>query len=668
MLRPRTLKRVALAATALAALISLPALAQVDGEHETPGASCPTGAVAGHAVQPDWDTFFECNASGQWQRGPYFFGATPDACDSNHAGMMQWTGSAFQVCNGTSWGPIGVSAALSALTSATASNSLDNVTYAQTWTWNTLTTQTALTLSSSSETTGSLLALTDSNAASSTGKVLSASTATTGAGAAVAASITGSNNTGYGVYANNASTSGWAVYATGGAPSYFAGSVGIGTTSPQAQLNLTAGAIIGPDTNTCTSAKNGEMQYTSGANPPWTYCNGSAWTPFDFVTSYAVFTASSLSIGQSNFVCALTSAGALWCWGQNANGTLATGVGSSTTPLIVPTQAVSAFAGPWSSITAGNVSTCGIKSADSTAWCWGNNGAGQLGNGGTSNAYSSPVAVSGGATWIQIASGGAGATVFDNITYATSYVTCGVKTGNTGWCWGGNGAGNVGDGTTTERTSPVQISGSWLMIVPGFEYTTCGVQTNGTLWCWGDNQYGQLGQGTTDASAHPSPVQVGSGTSWTSVSVGSTNFCALQSNNSLWCWGVNSTGAVGDGTTTQRNSPVQVSGSWSSVSVSASGIGVNHACGIQTGGGAYCWGDNQYGELGINSDISYVTSPTVLSTTTPLLGTSWTTLVAGPNMTCGTRNTGNVYCWGLNQYGRLGDPNFGLYITPVSAQ
>ncbi|MGP0001309.1 MAG: hypothetical protein ACLPKW_26700 [Acetobacteraceae bacterium] len=87
---------------ALAAL-SLPAEAQVDGEQHTPGTSCPTGAVAGQANSPDWDTFFECNGSSQWQRGPYFFGATSDTCDSNHAGLVQYTGGNIEVCNGSAW-------------------------------------------------------------------------------------------------------------------------------------------------------------------------------------------------------------------------------------------------------------------------------------------------------------------------------------------------------------------------------------------------------------------------------------------------------------------------------------------------------------------------------------------------------------------------------------
>jgi hypothetical protein len=104
MLRGRaSLAGAALAATFLLALSPLPARTQVDGENEVPGAACPAGAVAGHANSANWDTIFECNSGGNWQRGPYFFGSTSDTCDSNHAGMVQWTGSVYQACDGTNW-------------------------------------------------------------------------------------------------------------------------------------------------------------------------------------------------------------------------------------------------------------------------------------------------------------------------------------------------------------------------------------------------------------------------------------------------------------------------------------------------------------------------------------------------------------------------------------
>ncbi len=98
----------ALTALVLALVLGCaPAWAQVDGEQYTPGSSCSSGLTAGHGYTPSWDTFFECNGSTQWQRGPYFFGSTGDTCDSNHAGLVQWTGSVFKLCDGTAWEPVG---------------------------------------------------------------------------------------------------------------------------------------------------------------------------------------------------------------------------------------------------------------------------------------------------------------------------------------------------------------------------------------------------------------------------------------------------------------------------------------------------------------------------------------------------------------------------------
>src|SRR5271169_2910 len=275
MLRARKITRAALIAAL--ALWASPALAQVDGEHYAPGATCPPGSTPGQAVTPDWDTFFECNGSNQMKRGPYFFGASSDSCDSNHAGMVQWTGGSvspnntFEFCNGSSWITVNgaaISVPLSGITAATGSNTFDSGSNAQTWEWGTLSTGTAMSLTTSSMTTGTLLSLQDTAVANtSTGKVLSVSDTTTGpgygvysamtatgntgyagyfassstgAGYALYATISGAANTGYVVYGLNNSTSGWGEYQAGSSPNYFAGNVGIGTTAPTHALTLSS--------------------------------------------------------------------------------------------------------------------------------------------------------------------------------------------------------------------------------------------------------------------------------------------------------------------------------------------------------------------------------------------------------------------------------------------
>jgi hypothetical protein len=229
------MRRIFIAAFFLLALSAAPAKAAID---PTQGTSC-TGPAAGpisgstdgkSVVSPASGNNLVC-ISGTWQYPAYQFGSTSASCNSTNAGTIQWTGSAIQYCNGTAWGGFasGGSAALSALTASTGTNTIDNAAYAQTWTWNTLTTGTALSLSSSGMTTGTILALTNTDTASNAGSVLSvsnseggasyaihATSASTGAGTGVYGSETGSGNTGYGGYFSNTSTTGanYGVYGT----------------------------------------------------------------------------------------------------------------------------------------------------------------------------------------------------------------------------------------------------------------------------------------------------------------------------------------------------------------------------------------------------------------------------------------------------------------------
>jgi len=298
------------------------------------------------------------------------------------------------------------------------------------------------------------------------------------------------------------------------------GNVGIGTTTPQATLDVNGGVKVGNNAGGCSSTNNGEIKYVSGSSPPYNYCNGSAWVPFEssgFVPAYAKFTVAQVSPALYH-VCTLKSTGALWCWGYNGYDELGDG---TTTNRFAPTQAVGAFVGPWSSISVSVYNTCGIKSADGSGWCWGYNAYGQVGDGTTTNRTSAPVQLSG--TWIQLATGGINSS---DGTINTGYYTCGVKSDHTGWCWGGNGTGNLGDGTTTQQNSPEQIAGSWLGIwmAPYDSAHTCGIQTDNSLWCWGYNGYGQLGNGATTSSL--TPVQVSG--SWSKVVLGERNTCGIK--------------------------------------------------------------------------------------------------------------------------------------------
>jgi len=249
----------------------------------------------------------------------------------------------------------------------------------------------------------------------------------------------------------------------------------------------------------------------------------------------------------------------------------------------------------FAAVSAGGAHACRVTTAGA-AYCWGLNGSGQLGNGTTTNSPT-PVAVSGGLTFTQV-SAGAG----------SAYFTCGVTTAGAAYCWGYNGYGQLGNGTTTTSSTPVAVAGglTFAAVSAGL-YQTCGVTTAGAAYCWGDNGGGgERGNGTFTNST--TPVAVAGGLTFAAVSAGeSFNTCGVTTAGTAYCWGLNLYGELGNGSFTISPTPVAVSGGLTFAAVSAGGA---HACGVTTAGAAYCWGDKTSGELGNGG--------TPINTTTPV--------------------------------------------------
>ncbi len=297
-------------------------------------------------------------------------------------------------------------------------------------------------------------------------------------------------------------------------------------------------------------------------------------------------------------------------------------------------------------------SVCSIGS-NGLAYCWGRNNYGQLGNGTTTNS-SVPVAItlpSGVMSFMQLWTG-------------NGYIdgaSCAIGDNGLAYCWGRNNYGQLGNGTTTDSSVPVAVtlpSG-----VTSFAYistagrVSCGLGNNGLAYCWGDNYYGQLGNGTTTRSSVPVAVTLPSGvTSFTSIGENSYFTCGIGDNGRAYCWGKNEYGQLGNGTTTNSLVPVAVtlpSGvtSFPQISVSQDDA-AGTVCAIGDDGLAYCWGKNEYGQLGNGTTTN---SSVPVAVTLPSGVTSFIRISSGGAMTCAIGNNGLAYCWGYNNFGQLGN-------------
>ena len=235
-----------------------------------------------------------------------------------------------------------------------------------------------------------------------------------------------------------------------------------------------------------------------------------------------------------------------------------------------------------------------------------------------------------------------------SLTAGSSH-TCGLTEAGAVKCWGKNFDGQIGDGGTTGRRSPVNVVGltSGAVSVGAGSNHTCAVTATGGVRCWGNNSDGQLGDGgTTDRRAPVDVVGLAEGV--ISVAVGTNYSCAVTVTGGVQCWGINSDGQLGDGTTTDRRSPVQVSGISSGITLVVAGA--RHTCMLTDAGGVKCWGDNSDGQLG---------DGTILGRRAPVdvtgLTSGVTAITAGSSHTCAITTAGGVRCWGNNSDGQLGD-------------
>ena len=240
-----------------------------------------------------------------------------------------------------------------------------------------------------------------------------------------------------------------------------------------------------------------------------------------------------------NHTAAIKTDGTLWTWGLN----LYVQLGDNTSTDRSSPVTTAGGGTNWKQVAGGQNFTAAIKT-DGTLWTWGTNTNGQLGDG-TSVTKSSPVTTAGGGTnWKQLACG--------------VFYTAAIKTDGTLWTWGQNGNGQLGDNTSSVRSSPVTtVAGgtNWKQVAAGAQGHTAAIKTDGTLWTWGQNSNGTLGDNTTVRKSSP-VTTAGGGTNWKQVACAFQNTAAIKTDGTLWTWGNNGYGQIGDNTTSNRSSPV----------------------------------------------------------------------------------------------------------------
>lgn len=342
--------------------------------------------------------------------------------------------------------------------------------------------------------------------------------------------------------------------------------------------------------------------------------------------------------------CALDDAGVVHCWGENEDGQL--GLGNGGTGVLEPTPIETDV--EFVAVVVGDAHSCALA-ADGTAHCWGGNDFGQLGDG-TTAAHGAPTPVS-------------GAHVFTALTAAGTH-TCGIVSPSESYCWGDNSFGQLGAGSASGFSSAplgivLELEGQDLVLasIDAGSGHTCALDNNGAPFCWGNNGTGQFGNGSTRSSDIPEPAFGGSVFDFTWISAGGVHTCA-GSSGPVSCWGFNLFGQLGDGTNEDNDSPDanSVIGDLDLVLLSA---GSDHTCGLTPDGVAYCWGFNGGGRLGDGTE-SDRNAPTAVSG-----GHQFVDISAGVLHTCGVTADGALYCWGRNEAGQLGNGTLDGSLEPV---
>ena len=376
--------------------------------------------------------------------------------------------------------------------------------------------------------------------------------------------------------------------------------------------------------------------------------NSSIGTDITWEWDYDPLEASNLTMFATwRNTCAIRDDGDLYCWGRNGNGQLGTGSMGSNTWKTRPTR-TNSLGSDAVSVSMGEQHTCAVLDTG-VLKCWGRNNHGQVGAG-----------PGGDEDTPQTINVGSGRTVTS--AYLGFHHTCAILDDQSVKCWGRNQDGELGVGSTTSSFNTPQSIASLgtnryalsLALGQGF---TCALLDDGSIKCWGQDNLGQRGDGGgygSDIRSPPSSaITLPTGRTAKQISAGEFHVCALLDDDSVVCWGNNAEGQLGDGTTSHRTAPVNVSSFGSGHTVSYVSAGYDHVCALLTDGGVRCWGSNNNGQLGDGTSTDRSTPPS----SDVNLGSGYTAIgiSSGGGHTCAMLHDGDMKCWGARGSGQVGD-------------
>jgi alpha-tubulin suppressor-like RCC1 family protein len=356
----------------------------------------------------------------------------------------------------------------------------------------------------------------------------------------------------------------------------------------------------------------------------------------------------------NNFSCALRSDGVAYCWGLNGTGELGDG-------SLAPSPAAVEVSGPtrFDRLFVGNASACGLTSTGA-AYCWGNNTNGLLGVGFASTAVRVPTPVAGGHAFVELSIGLSS--------------TCGIATDGVTYCWGSNQFGQLGIGSTGGSSHiPIAVTNSatlgFVTVSVGFQ-NACALTGSGATWCWGGAP-NLFGNATTVPSTFL-PTAAANGAVFSSIEQGALYACGVDNGGVASCWGGQASGELGNGSfVSPVQTPAGVAGGllFASFDANNNNTAIAMTCGVTTAGEAWCWGSNQFGQLGATSSSTCTFATTNYScSATPLRvggGHGFEDLATGGRHVCAVDDAGDVWCWGANDLGQLGDGTMVSTATPV---